>query len=357
MSLRADIETGTTGLTGGLGLPLALPLLIGLHGAVAVILGQLSAFPFNSGMAQILATLLLYCIPWFLLALLIRKAVLLAAVEKSTAPTRDMMAAIRAVTSDRERLLGGALKLGLVCFFIGASSYIKEMITVLQPFAWDETFAQLDRVLHFGTDPYRLTLWLFGSATATTALNIAYHAWFFLIYFTAFIACFARTDDRMSQAFLIGLVLTFAIGGNALAVAFSSAGPVYFERLGFGAEFEPLMQHLRGLSDVTPVPALAVQEELWAGHVAEGRIAGISAMPSMHVATSVLMALYAASYARWAGWLMWTFAATIMVGSVHLGWHYAVDGYLGALIAWGCWIGGRHLARADPLARQDASQV
>ena len=37
-------------------------------------------------------------------------------------------------------------------------------------------------------------------------------------------------------------------------------------------------------------------------------------------------------------------AGVIMIGSVLLGWHYAVDGYLGALIAWGAWRVGLWLA-------------
>jgi membrane-associated phospholipid phosphatase len=76
----------------------------------------------------------------------------------------------------------------------------------------------------------------------------------------------------------------------------------------------------------------------------DGVLAGISAMPSMHVATSVLMALYAARHARWAGWIMWIFAGLIQIGSVHLGWHYAVDGYLGGIVALAAWRAGLWLA-------------
>jgi hypothetical protein len=33
------------------------------------------------------------------------------------------------------------------------------------------------------------------------------------------------------------------------------------------------------------------------------------------------------------------FAAVILVGSVHLGWHYAIDGYVAAAAAWLIWYG------------------
>ena len=42
-----------------------------------------------------------------------------------------------------------------------------------------------------------------------------------------------------------------------------------------------------------------------------------------------------------------SFAALIFVGSIHLGWHYAIDGYAGAAVAlFGWWAAGR-LVRWD----------
>jgi hypothetical protein len=40
------------------------------------------------------------------------------------------------------------------------------------------------------------------------------------------------------------------------------------------------------------------------------------------------------------------FAAAIMIGSVHLGWHYAIDGYVGGLVATALWYAtGRAISR------------
>jgi membrane-associated phospholipid phosphatase len=38
-----------------------------------------------------------------------------------------------------------------------------------------------------------------------------------------------------------------------------------------------------------------------------------------------------------AGWFFMAYAAVIMLGSVHLAWHYAIDGYAGIAIAFACW--------------------
>jgi membrane-associated phospholipid phosphatase len=89
---------------------------------------------------------------------------------------------------------------------------------------------------------------------------------------------------------------------------------------------------------------------LWSGYIGatKGSI-GISAFPSMHVAMAVLFALYATRRSRLVGLLMWAFAAIIMVGSVILGWHYAVDGYASVLISIAIWKAcGHFLARFAP---------
>lgn len=59
------------------------------------------------------------------------------------------------------------------------------------------------------------------------------------------------------------------------------------------------------------------------------------------------MALYGFRLGRAAGWTLAGFATVIGLGSVLLAWHYAVDGYAGALVAVACWaVAGRLVRRA-----------
>jgi hypothetical protein len=61
----------------------------------------------------------------------------------------------------------------------------------------------------------------------------------------------------------------------------------------------------------------------------------------MHVAMATLFALLCWRVRRWLGVIMTIFALVIMIGSVHLAWHYAIDGYVGAsgiLLIW-CLVG------------------
>ena len=65
----------------------------------------------------------------------------------------------------------------------------------------------------------------------------------------------------------------------------------------------------------------------------------ISAMPSVHVAIAVLFALAGREAGRVAGLVLTAYALVVLVGSVHLGWHYAVDGYFAALATGLSWVG------------------
>ena len=70
-------------------------------------------------------------------------------------------------------------------------------------------------------------------------------------------------------------------------------------------------------------------------------------MPSMHVTIAVLIFLAARNINRWLAWVTGIFAFLIVIGSVQLGWHYAIDGYLGLALALFSWAVAASLARWD----------
>ena len=93
------------------------------------------------------------------------------------------------------------------------------------------------------------------------------------------------------------------------------------------------MSYLHGVNEIHTIWALGAQEMLWGDYQVRDVMvgSGISAMPSMHVAIATLFALVCWRVRRWLGIVMTIYAVIIMLGSVDLGWHYAVDGYLGAV--------------------------
>jgi membrane-associated phospholipid phosphatase len=69
-----------------------------------------------------------------------------------------------------------------------------------------------------------------------------------------------------------------------------------------------------------------------------GMGSGISSMPSMHVAIAGLCTFFLWNIHKGLGCVAGLFTAIVLVGSVHLGWHYAIDGYVSiagvAMIWW-----------------------
>jgi hypothetical protein len=271
----------------------------------------------------------------------------MAVAIRPTRPLLHLVADIRAVCSF-ERLAAGTLLLSAFMLFVADFTVLKAAIPVLHPFSWDRTFAAWDLALHGGRYPYQILWPILGNPTATTIVNFAYHAWFFILYAIVFTEAFSSARNGVRLRFFYAFILTWFLGGNALALIFSSAGPVYLERLGLGLDFAPLMTALHDFQHVLPVWSLGVQDALWDSYTGnDGGIVGISAMPSMHIASSVLFACYGFTRSRWLGWSLVGFTAVIALGSVHLGWHYAVDGYLGASVALAVWWAAGRIAERD----------
>jgi membrane-associated phospholipid phosphatase len=244
---------------------------------------------------------------------------------------------VAGVLADRTRLLTGLATTLVMAVVLISFAQIKNLIPSLQPFVWDRFFVELDRTLHFGSLPHEYLLPLFDWHYVISFFTGIYNIWLFMMYFVLVIACFMRPESAARMQFLIAFVLTWAIGGNLMASVFSSAGPVYLERLGLGTDYAVLMQSLQAHAATGALTVIETQDLLWRWHTSEQPINAISAFPSMHVASSTLMALFAFRLSRWVGFLLTGFAIGIMVGSVLLAWHYAADGYVGALIAVTCW--------------------
>jgi membrane-associated phospholipid phosphatase len=278
----------------------------------------------------------------FACALAVVRLLWLACVEKHPAPLGAFLSTFVRIFGDRERLANGVNGMAVLIVFSSAFSVLKGAIVLLSPFGWDRTLSHIDRLLAFGSDPYQRLWWLVESHWAVTIFNFAYNLWFFLLLGTMFAAAFTSRDTALRHQFLSALMLTWTIGGFFIAMAVSSAGPCYFARLGLGNTYKPLTDALAAATREYPVWALATQDALWRGYIHPGAGSiGISAFPSMHVATAMLLALYWRRRLGLAGILMWVFAGLIFVGSIVLGWHFAVDGIGGAAIVLACWkVGG-----------------
>lgn len=244
-----------------------------------------------------------------------------------------------------------ALRLtSLFAAFILTFPVWKAQIPTFNPYSWDMAFAALDRTLHFGIQPWEALNAVTGYGWITISLDKIYYLWFPAI-FMALGAAALSAENRVSQRFLISFALSWIIIGVALAIAFSSAGPIFLDRLtGAPGEFAALTANLEAVDAVHTLRTIQVRDQLWASYLGmdTGIVSGISAMPSMHNAICVLMFLAARHIHRVVAIAAGLFALVIFTGSVHLGWHYAIDGYASAILVAVIW---KVSARLVPEAR------
>lgn len=332
----------------GLGLRknIILLLLVLAYYLAALAIGVYTERPVNTLSPTILVLMLASLVPLFLASMIIWRFAYMATYVRPEKPIGWLVQDFKTtIFLDYQRLLSGGIAIFASIFFVAAFSYVKEAIPELNPFAWDETFARMDRQMHGGVDAYMWLSPILANDTMIRVVDKAYSAWFLLIYFFVFVACMDRENPIRRNAYLMSFTLTWIIGGSILATVFSSVGPIYFQDFGLGDQFLPLKDILLRQDAQRPLLAVEMQTRLLQNHLNGTDVGGISAMPSMHLATSWVMAFHAFRYSSKLGWIMVGFAVLIQLGSVILGWHYAIDGYAGFLVAAACWFGGSKLAQ------------
>ncbi len=238
----------------------------------------------------------------------------------------------------------------LVLFPILTISFcaLKDDIPRINPFSWDKAFMQFDRWVSFGHTPWALLQPVIGYPVITVGINVAYNAWFLLLFGTLFWQAFSTKTGVRRMQFLIAYSLAWFVAGNVLAAVFSSVGPCFYGRLYAGPDpYAAQMVYLRHVSVHWPLWEVSVQDLLWHMYATRsGNLGGISAMPSLHVTSTVLMALLAWHVNRKLGWAFIVFTAVIIIGSIDLGWHYVADDLAGIVLAVLFWMVAGYVAVA-----------
>jgi hypothetical protein len=250
-----------------------------------------------------------------------------------------------------ERLIRGAPLLLALILFLPAFSAMKSALPLFNVYTWDETWIQLDRTLH-GTDPWRILNGAFGNPVVTSVISGLYQIWILLIYLGGVYFCFFQDNRTLRARYFITYFACWIVLGTVSALAFASVGPCFLEPLLGDPHFAEQMTSLREINEHAPVFSLLVQDRLidWHASGSEGLGRGISAMPSMHVSLAFLFFLAMRGVSKMAGLVFGLFAGIILIGSVHLAYHYAVDGYVSIAATWLIW------AIAGPLARHVADR-
>ena len=220
---------------------------------------------------------------------------------------------------------------GLQLIAVGSAAFagLKAGIPKAFPFWLDAPLANFEAWV-FGAHPWQITHYLFG--WATTGIDRIYATFVPTHILAVLILLSCRPSEVKTRAF-VSLALAWLLIGIAGAYALSSAGPIFYDRAFGGDTFAQLTALIASDAPGT----VRVADVLWLAHARDSAIPfnGISAVPSMHVALTLWLALVM-RHSHFAP-LFWVYYGIIWFGSVHLGWHYVADGLIGSAMMLAIW--------------------
>ena len=230
----------------------------------------------------------------------------------------------------RPNTVAGVVLYLALAVFMGAFTTFKTLLPCLNDFWADPWLARLDRLVHGGQQPWRLLQPVLGYPPVTRLIETVYGpVWMSCVSLLPLFFCVSGRHDDDRRRFLVAFLLTWVLNGLLLAGVFLSGGPAFYgQLLHDDVPFGDLQRYLTSV-DSSPLSASWAQHELWSMHQAgiSGLGAGISDFPSLHVSMIILCCLSLRKISRRAARVLVGVAAVIVMGSVHLGWHYLVGDY------------------------------
>ena len=228
-----------------------------------------------------------------------------------------------------------------------AYTWLKVCVPLLRERVWDAELWQVDRWLHLGYSPNVFAATLFSSPPVLHVLDLWYSFWIVTI-FAAWAWAAAQPDVARRRGFVFGCAL-LSIAGSWLYVALPALGPCY----AYPAVFASIRNDIP-YAVGTQAALAANYARMVAGRSSVLRqfnpYLGVAAFPSLHVGAHWYFALWARRYERRLFVPLAGATALTFLASLATGWHYAVDGYAGMLLAW---LAVRAVDRFEP-ARLDA---
>ena len=232
----------------------------------------------------------------------------------------------------------------------------KELVLPTRGFLWDSSFAHFGRLL-FGTSPWLLAHDEFGSVAGARVLDLAYRFWLPFMFGLPLISAVFLDDDRLRLRIIATWTVSWIAIGTIGGWYFASAGPCFFNTfISHDADYANLLRRLADLQQQASRQGHSIESLQYQSRLLETYRAhdyapggGISAMPSMHVAMASLVAMVAFRIDWRLGIPFAAFEVTVWLSTVFFGWHYFVDGPVGALMMFAIWsLAKRVAARVYP---------
>jgi len=267
-----------------------------LYFCVAFVITTGLGKPFGFSAWPYLEMIFVIMVPLTFMTSLIGVFFYMALIKRPNNLTRAFISFYKPLIINPNRWAKAVPAIGIMMLGFMAFTEMKSVIPLLNPYGWDVAFMQLDRLLHFGQDPWRLLQPLFGSTGPTLVLNFVYNLWFFVMFGFWLVSGWTKNDNGWERQFLLSFIWCWIIGGTVLATLFSSMGPAFYDLINAASNpYFSQMSFLNTVNDNHEVLALGAQDMLRAGYLnpeSKG-LSGISAMPSMHNTTSTLFMLAA----------------------------------------------------------------
>ncbi len=266
--------------------------------------------------------------------------------NKTPKPTLALLKKIKSLLNPKYKPISFFTTLLLLNITFSSYTHIKTLIPNINPYYLDFTLFELDKKIHFGLSPWEITHSIFSSNLSTIFIDFLYQLWFLIIWgFLLFFILYKKDNNHRNQ-FMLTFLSCWVIIGTVMATWLSSVGPCYIHLLDNSqTQYIPLLKLLDTQSSFTEehyyysLQALKFQSLLWDSFINENNAlgAGISAMPSMHVSMATLLSLSTYKLNKTLCFIMWVYTLFIQIGSVHLAWHYALDGYVSILVTTIIW--------------------
>lgn len=259
---------------------------------------------------------------------------------------RPLRAYLRELVRPRWWILWLRLMLALVVMQYGYH-WMKVSVPLVNPRLWDHALWQLDTWLHFGLSPSVFVVNLFAGTPLVGWLDRWYGVWVTTVLATLTFWS-AGLDAPLRRRVLLSSVLLWTLG-SWVYMSVPALGPAYLAP----RVFDPVLAGMpgaRGTQQVLRENYARIVEGRRSGTLRQlNPTRGIAAMPSLHVGVHFLFFLWARRRARPLAMPFALATALTFAGSILTGWHYAVDGYVGMLLAWLCYRIACWREGADPV--------
>jgi len=210
---------------------------------------------------------------------------------------------------------------------VEAYTWGKVFVPLINPRTWDTALAGIDRFLCLGVDPNVAFLTVFEGAPRLAAAFIDRFYGLFGPVMLAVTAWFSTDRPARRKGFFLAVSIVWS-AGLWMYVAIPARGPVYVQPL-LWQEVMRVFPETAGIQLALYRNYEAVLALLHGANVQISPALGVAAMPSLHVGAHALFLFWCLGLgSRWRTVFLVTTVLTFL-GAVAMGWHWAVDGWVG----------------------------